>query len=390
MLPIYASHFPNVAGMMQSGPRHRVRWLAISLSALLCAGCARWVGEVPAIAVLPTLTASPTCRSQSDLPGSSPCELHADSTPAIPTPVAQVITPTAAPTATPTLPAAATPLLGPSSTPSGPTLEPGLPDAPPVIDYFVASPTEVMADEPVLLFWSSTGGEEALVYRLDAEGEPGTTWEVEGEGSLDVEPEGELAIETYVLAITNALGTVEERVSVAVSSECAESWFFVPPPEDSCPDTIATHSLASSQRFERGQMVWIAEAGQIVVLYDADPEPGRWLRVAPPAEDPAALEPYQPPEGLLRPERGFGALWAADDAVRDGLGWATGPEQGFTTTYQAAEDEVGIVFFFTNIGDDAEEDGVTDPGEAAEGLADRPVVALLPEEGVWRVVGLAP
>lgn len=366
---------------MQRRTRRTARWLAIFLSVTLYAGCARWVGEAPSIEVLPTLTASPQYRSQSDL--------YASPTPAIRTPTARPVTPTIAPSATPTLPAA-TALLGPSSTPSGPTLQPGMPTALPTIDYFVASPTEVMADEPVLLFWSSAEGDEVLVYRLDEEGDPGTTWEVDVEGSLDVEPEGKLETETYVLAVTNALGTTEARVSVAVSDECAEPWFFVPPLEDSCPDSPATESLASSQRFERGQMIWISGAGQIVVLFDADPELGQlWLREAPPAEDPAALEPYQPPEGLLRPDRGFGALWAASDAVRDGLGWATGPEQGFSTTYQIAEGEAGDSFFFINISSDVQA-GEVEATPATDGLAERQVVGLLADEGVWRVVGLAP
>ncbi|MBE9507754.1 MAG: hypothetical protein IMY86_06855, partial [Chloroflexi bacterium] len=49
-----------------------------------------------------------------------------------------------------------------------------------------------------------------------------------------------------------------------------------------------------------------------------------------PESDPA----FVPPAGLLQPIRGFGKLWRENTNVRDGLGWATAPEQGFTTTWQ--------------------------------------------------------
>ena len=41
-----------------------------------------------------------------------------------------------------------------------------------------------------------------------------------------------------------------------------------------------------------------------------------------------------PPAGLLQPIRGFGKIWRETSGVRDKLGWATVPEQGFDTQWQ--------------------------------------------------------
>jgi hypothetical protein len=41
-----------------------------------------------------------------------------------------------------------------------------------------------------------------------------------------------------------------------------------------------------------------------------------------------------PPPGLYQPIRGFGKLWRTHPEVRDRLGWATAPEQGFYTQWQ--------------------------------------------------------
>jgi hypothetical protein len=51
---------------------------------------------------------------------------------------------------------------------------------------------------------------------------------------------------------------------------------------------------------------------------------------AEPESDPAIV----PPAGLLQPIRGFGKVWRNNAGVRDGLGWALSPEQGFNGAYQ--------------------------------------------------------
>jgi len=71
---------------------------------------------------------------------------------------------------------------------------------------------------------------------------------------------------------------------------------------------------------------------QILVFYDD----GRYEQYedvwtdAEPESDPAMV----PPAGLFQPVRGFGKIWRENPSVRDRLGWATAPEQGFDTQLQ--------------------------------------------------------
>ncbi len=249
------------------------------------------------------------------------------------------------------LPAGPTPPLGEATTTAfewpaaqAPASAPG-----PSIAYFVASPEEAAPGEPVLLFWSAEGIEGAI-YRLDAAGVPGQTWQVEPEGSLTVSLLGDSEEETFVLTVTNGVATTEAQVVVGQS--CTTAWYVVPGPTGLCPASDAVETGAAAQRFERGWMFWLAESNQIVVLYDdavaTDAATPAWLIVpnpfaeGMPEDDPALV----PPEGLSQPRRGFGMVWRDTPTVRDRLGWATGEETPFSTTYQLAgpEGAQGMVF----------------------------------------------
>jgi hypothetical protein len=49
-----------------------------------------------------------------------------------------------------------------------------------------------------------------------------------------------------------------------------------------------------------------------------------------PESDPAFI----PPAGLYQPIRGFGKLWRENVGVREQLGWALAPEQGYQGAWQ--------------------------------------------------------
>lgn len=295
------------------------------------AGCATLVGEYPSIAPLPTLTPSPAVSPTPALaePTSAPGD------PVVPTAtLAELAPPAGAASPAPF----DWPSPGASASPAGPA-----------ISYFVASPEEAAPGEPVLLFWSAEGIEGAI-YRLDAAGVPGQTWQVEPEGSLTVSLRGDGEEETFVLAVTNGVATVEARVVVGQS--CAVAWYVIPGPPGLCPAGDQVPTDAAAQRFERGWMFWLAELGQIVVLYDEpsaqDDATPAWQMVSNPyvegmpEDDPGLV----PPEGMAQPRRGFGLVWRDAPTVRDRLGWATGAETPFSTTYQLAgpEGSQGMVF----------------------------------------------
>jgi hypothetical protein len=311
------------------------RWITGGLlaAALALAGCRAFVADVPTIAPLPTLTPSPTIT---DTP--------------IPSPTSNV-TPTAPLTATPAV--TSTPPLGPSA-----TLDPfGTPGGvspafgPPVVNYFVATPEDPAPGEPLILFWSSQGATDAFVYRVEEDGQPGRTWTVDPSGSLTLESVApdEDGTATYVLAVTNAAATVEEELTVALGLACGETWFFASEETDeaegetaACPDGPESTSQAVYQPFEKGRMFWIGETGEIIILFNDGDEPA-WLAVTETGPEPGPDDQGdEPPQGLIRPLRGFGAVWTNNADVQNRLGWATAPESPFETTLQRGGGQIAL------------------------------------------------
>lgn len=96
-----------------------------------------------------------------------------------------------------------------------------------------------------------------------------------------------------------------------------------------CPQT-QYQITAAYLPFERGFMLWRADTRQVYVLYSDtntyDTFVDTWSEGETIPDDGR-----QPPAGTFRPQRGFGKIWAAQPAVRDRLGWATGAETGYST-----------------------------------------------------------
>ena len=330
---------------------------------LLVTGCSAVTGEEPPVAMLPTLTPSPvlTLTPAIGSDGGQPADPNQPLTPTI--------------TLSPVPPTAA---LGPTTTvdPAAiPTVNPNQPViAGPNIVYFVATPDEAREGEPVMLIWSTEGAADAAVYRLNEDGTPGQTWAVEVEGSLSVVPRDGFASESFVLAVTNGISTVEQTLTFDV--QCGKVWFFLPDPDDLCPIDDPVQSDAALQEFEQGRMFRLGSTNEVIMLFDDFPtvagtQNPAWLRIPDPyseglpVEDPA----IEAPSGLLEPERGFGQVWRDTPGVRDRLGWATGPEQPYTTTYQSAPTPLGEQIFFTDTLDQ--------------------VITLVPEQRGWLVAGFA-
>jgi hypothetical protein len=100
-----------------------------------------------------------------------------------------------------------------------------------------------------------------------------------------------------------------------------------------CPLDPPRYVEGAWQPFERGYLLWWAEARTIWALTRAD---GR-LRVLPDAWQEGTPEPiYQPPNGLSAPVRGFGEVWRTLGGAEGALGWAVAPEAGTSFGTQAA------------------------------------------------------
>ncbi len=160
-------------------------------------------------------------------------------------------------------------------------------------------------------------------------------WEVTPNGSMTyaIPPEERnwVSLMLYVAddSDANAMATTTIRL------HCPSPWFFAPDPEDICP-TEPLVSWAAEQPFEGGTMIWVEQENAIYVLYRGERVSSRWQwyhdrwDMSQPAEDPD----LEPPPGLQQPRRGFGLVWRSYPEVREGLGWATGDEVGFTTIMQ--------------------------------------------------------
>jgi hypothetical protein len=109
-----------------------------------------------------------------------------------------------------------------------------------------------------------------------------------------------------------------------------------------CPGVETRYPQAAQQQFERGFMIWHetlqsdepGSSSAIYVLYEngaCEQFDDTW-RADEPDSDPALT----PPEGLHQPVRGFGKVWRENESVREKLGWAVAPEQGFTGVWQDA------------------------------------------------------
>jgi hypothetical protein len=78
-------------------------------------------------------------------------------------------------------------------------------------------------------------------------------------------------------------------------------------------------------------MLWVKNTQQIYVLYNSK----QWQRFNDTWQEGEPLFiASTPPADRLSPKQGFGKVWAKNRAVRNGLGWALSPEQGYEVLNQ--------------------------------------------------------
>jgi len=129
--------------------------------------------------------------------------------------------------------------------------------------------------------------------------------------------------------------------SVRIQWPCRYDYFFTPA-SVVCPAAEAIYPTAAEQPFEHGRMIWLKETrvGEFVdenvifVLYEngqLEKYQDKWM-----PNEPDSDPTFVPPEGLYQPIRGFGKLWRENKSVRERLGWARTPEQGFEGAWQPA------------------------------------------------------
>jgi hypothetical protein len=192
---------------------------------------------------------------------------------------------------------------------------------------FDVQPRTVKNGDTMTIIWEVTGTNEIMPFMCHAL----ARFACNGVSVEMLPPSGTIDVVApeWVTGIDFSLGYLFDGSQIHVQVDCRDPWFTNPANFNMCP--TASQSLqAAYQPFERGWMLWFNQ--QIYVYYNggtgiirADGWTGQTL-------DYSTVG--TPPSGRYAPERGFGYLWLSNPDVRNGLGWATNLEQGYTTTFQ--------------------------------------------------------
>ncbi len=216
-----------------------------------------------------------------------------------------------------------------------PTAQPPV-AAPVEVVTFVAVPEIVRRGGTVTITWDVRNATEVGVWLVQPGGpmvRAAPDAGAQGQWTLTL-PESFVDYAPFALFATGPSGgRVQESLTVDVI--CPYTYFFGPTAEQlTCPADSANTVQAAFQRFERGYMIWRADTSEIYVLYDSglvnvyrDTWQGETL-----------YYPEAAPEGMYRPDRGFGKLWIEHPQVRSGVGWALTLEEGYTMRYQRSGD----------------------------------------------------
>ncbi len=206
---------------------------------------------------------------------------------------------------------------------------------PPVILQFASNVTLADPGDTITLTWLTAEADEVTLFHLLPTGQFGQFWQVETAGAMTYTIALSVRNQSrFMLTAVNG-DAVMVYADVTVELTCPDGWFFAPSP-DICPTAPALISNAAHQPFEQGYMLWVEETDLIYVLYGDSQQPqwqvfvNEWEE-GDPIDDPG----LEPPAGLYQPQRGFGLVWRERPQVRDRLGWALQPEEGYETAVQA-------------------------------------------------------
>ncbi|MCA9973844.1 MAG: hypothetical protein KC425_26700, partial [Anaerolineales bacterium] len=206
----------------------------------------------------------------------------------------------------------------------------------PAVDYFRANVTIADPGDEIALQWATQHADSATIYYLLG-GQLSTSWQVPATGSMTyaIRPSERNRI-TFALYAARAGTDQFAQATLELPLTCPVTWFFTPAP-DECAQDAALQSPGAEQPFEHGVMLWVEAQNCIYVLYDGPDANGEWTVYEDTwtPDDPVEDPNIDPPAGFYEPERGFGLVWRTYPEVRQRLGWATAPEQAFSTAYQS-------------------------------------------------------
>jgi len=258
----------------------------------------------------------------------------------------------------------------PPTTDEPPPTEPPTTELPPeppaglAIISFTVDVVDIPTGKRLTFNWETTGAVRATIWSGTAHRFP-QAWAVDPSGTLTVDLDHTLYGNPSMTLVAYDAADASVSESVTIDWPCTYDYFFSPGP-NACPVYEASLTWAAEQSFENGFVIWLeeiqissseAQQGVMLVFY-AD---GSYAQYQDTWEegDPESDPTIVPPAGLLQPIRGFGKLWRENTSVRDGLGWATAPEQGFDTAWQQRTQESipGVAYVRTLSGEIIQIDG---------------------------------
>ncbi len=212
--------------------------------------------------------------------------------------------------------------------------------------WFGASPANLQPGQEVNLQWGTdaqVSGTVAIALMADDGARPTYAYwrDLPPIGSLSVkmdqDPRGR-----YLFVLQPSFASNPPYYELAIRLPCPDRFFFAMPANwqdlaalsrAHCPDGPPAFPAALEQAFEGGRLLWLQSDGRILVLYDDDYSWAAYndtWTVAEPEADASLVVP----EGRYQPARGFGKVWRENLDVRQRLGWALTPGQGFTSADQ--------------------------------------------------------
>ena len=207
--------------------------------------------------------------------------------------------------------------------------------AAPVVALLSVTPNPVDRGGTVTVNWDVWNALRVHVYRTNPVGQfadfvrdqpPVGSWTV-------TLPDYHVDSAMFYLEAEGAGGT-SASASVSVQVNCPYTYFFgeTNAPQE-CPLDAPQDIPGAFQSFEGGYMLWRGDIGQIYALLNGGTVrryQDTWVE-----GDIVAVD-ATPPSGMYQPERGFGKVWAEDEWLREQLGWATAPEEGYTMRMQSS------------------------------------------------------
>ncbi|PJF41794.1 MAG: hypothetical protein CUN55_11420 [Phototrophicales bacterium] len=245
--------------------------------------------------------------------------------------------------------------------------------AAPVILSFSVTPNPAEREGTVTVSWEVQNADVVQVAQVTADGRYLRSSEeanLRGSRAFSLLPNDFYTARFFIYAGDREGNGVTDTLTIDVL--CPYTFFVeLETLEDLCPLQEARTFAAAYQLFERGEMLWRQDRGEIIVLfgdgtyaiYPDTYSEGETINY------PAGIATPEPDSEQSLPIRGFGKVWANNPSVRNQLGFAIGTEVGYTMTGQDVADSLspdGYSFsYFT--------------------MPDESVVELSPD-GTWRKV----